>query len=122
MSNTNVANRLKQAMERAELSQTELASKTTISKATISRYLSGEFKPKPKTLNIIAATLNVSAAWLAGYDVPMERESTNKNDDLSRIIARLRRDNDFYAACIALYEMNADQLRSVRDLIAAFNK
>lgn len=114
--------RFREAMSARSMRQADIIKKTGISSSNLSSYLSGRYKPKQKTLAILAYTLDVSEAWLQGYDVPMERERENKNDDLSKIVVRLRRDNDFFAACRALYEMNAQQLQSVRDLIAAFTK
>lgn len=116
------ANRFRYALSYQDMRQTDIANKTGISKSHISSYLKGTFEPKDERRAAIAAALDVSEIWLAGYDVPMKKEDKNKNDDLYKVVARLRTDNVFYAACIALYDMNADQLDSVRGLIAAFKK
>ena len=68
------ANRLKMALEYNNMKPVELANKTHINKSLISNYLSGAFKAKQDKLDIIARTLNVSEAWLMGYDVDMDRE------------------------------------------------
>lgn len=44
-----------------------------IGKPDISMYLSGKMEPKKDKIHVIAYGLNVSEAWLMGYDVPMER-------------------------------------------------
>ena len=56
--------RLKQAMEAENISAKELAEKTGISEATISRYLSGQFVPKQKRTYAIATALGVDPAYL----------------------------------------------------------
>lgn len=68
-----VSNRLREAMYNADKTQADLARETGISKATLSRYLSGQFEPKQIAVNKIAVALNVSEMWLWGCDVPMER-------------------------------------------------
>ena len=68
------ANRLKKALEYNNMKPIDLANKTHINKSLISNYLSGAFKAKQDKLDIIAKTLNVSEAWLMGYDVDMDRE------------------------------------------------
>ena len=60
-------------------SVTSLASEVGVSKQTISAYLSGTRKPKRIMLAELARVINVSEAWLMGYDVPQERQ-----DDYSR--------------------------------------
>ncbi len=80
------ANRLKKALDYNNMKPVELANKTHINKSLISNYLSGAFKAKQDKLDIIARTLNVSEAWLMGYDVDMDREWFPDNEeDLSNI-------------------------------------
>ena len=68
------ANRLKKALDYNNMKPVELANKTGINKSLISNYLSGSFKAKQNKLDVIARVLNVSEAWLMGYDVDMDRE------------------------------------------------
>lgn len=68
------ANRLKKALDYNQMKPVDLANKTGINKSLISNYLSGAFKAKQDKLDIIAKVLNVSEAWLMGYDVDMDRD------------------------------------------------
>lgn len=70
--------RLKEAMVLRNITQAELCTLTKISKSAISQYLSGNFKPKQNRIYILAKALNVSEAWLMGYDVSPTR--TEKDD------------------------------------------
>lgn len=79
-----VASRLKKAMGIAEKTQADLARETGISKATLSRYLSGQFEPKQIAVNKLAVALNVSEMWLWGCDVPMTKKETATKDGLSK--------------------------------------
>ena len=46
-----------------------------MNKSDISQYVSGKVEPNQDKLYVLAKALNVSEAWLMGYDVPMERSS-----------------------------------------------
>ena len=69
---TNIAERLKQAMELQELRQADLAEKSGVNKGALSSYISGRYQPKQENIFRLAKALNVSEAWLMGADVPME--------------------------------------------------
>ena len=47
----------------------------------LSQYVSGKVEPGQRKLTILGLALNVSEAWLMGFDVPMERDSYNKKWD-----------------------------------------
>lgn len=66
--------RLRYALDMREKKAVDLARDLKIPKSAISQYLSGNRTIKDsKRLYIIAEYLNVSEAWLMGFDVPMER-------------------------------------------------
>lgn len=73
--------RIQEAMELRGLKQTDLVEKTGISKGALSSYISGRYVPKQNNTFLIAKALNVNEAWLMGADVPMERDSYNKQWD-----------------------------------------
>ena len=79
----NVSTRLREAMYKAEKTQADLSRETGISKATLSRYLSGQFEPKQNAVNKMAVALNVAEMWLWGCDVPMERPAPEKLGELA---------------------------------------
>lgn len=80
------ANRLKKALDYNNMRPIDLANKTKISKAQICNYLKGTYKAKQDKLYIIAKALDVSEAWLMGYDVNMDREWFPDNkEDLTNI-------------------------------------
>lgn len=66
--------RLKEALERANMKQADLVRATGIDKGSIHHYLTGKYEPKSTPINKMAVALNVNEMWLWGYDVPMERE------------------------------------------------
>jgi transcriptional regulator with XRE-family HTH domain len=70
------SNRLAKALAIRGMKQHELCEKTKIPKSAISQYLSGAFEPKQDRLYIIAQALDVDPVWLMGFDVPMEKEDS----------------------------------------------
>lgn len=60
------------------MKQTDLARLANVPKSSLSLYLSGAYEPKQNRIYDMAKALNVSEAWLMGYDVPMERELPSK--------------------------------------------
>lgn len=70
-----LAERLQYALDIRNMKQVELAQITHIGKSSISTYLTGEYEPKQKNIYKIASALDVSEAWLMGYDVAIAKET-----------------------------------------------
>jgi len=54
-----------------------------MNKSDISQYVSGKVEPNQRKLFVLGKALNVSEAWLMGYDVSRERNNetcSNKNE------------------------------------------
>ena len=66
--------RIKKALKIRGMKQAELCKLANIPKSSLSQYLSGDFEPKQDRIYLIAQALNVSEAWLMGFNVPMERQ------------------------------------------------
>ncbi len=60
--------RVKNLMERDNISQKELAKLSGISEASVSRYLSGNLRPRMDILANIAKVFNVSTSYLVGEE------------------------------------------------------
>lgn len=60
------------------MKQIELATLSGISKYSISHYLKGDWEGKQDAVYELARALDVSEAWLMGYDVPPERKTVAK--------------------------------------------
>ncbi len=67
--------RLKKALDYNNMKPIDLSRKANVDKALICNYLKDGFKPKQDKLHVIAETLNVSEAWLMGYDDEMNKKS-----------------------------------------------
>lgn len=58
-----------------QMTQSELAKRSGISKSSISRYIKGDWEGKQSAVYELAKALGVTEAWLMGYDVPMGSDS-----------------------------------------------
>ena len=115
--------RLRIALTIRNMKAIELSEKTDVPKGAISYYLAGKSQPKADRLYKISAALNVSEAWLLGFDIPMERTAEQKkNDDLVKIIAQMRRDPKFFDIVSKLAELPAEQYDSLTTIISALGK
>lgn len=76
------AERLKEAMEAANMKQADLARATGLSKGGISNYVVGRYEPKSDVISKLAKALDVSEMWLWGYDVPKERSKNLSPDEM----------------------------------------
>ena len=65
--------RIAKALAIRNMRQADLAEKTKIPKSSLSLYLKEAYEPKDDRIYILAKALDVSEAWLMGYDVPMDR-------------------------------------------------
>lgn len=94
--NSTTSNRIKQAMKSSNLKQVDIVNKAKnlenetgikLSKTDLSQYVNGKVQPGQKKLYILAKILNVSEAWLLGYDVESkriddkERKKVNEQQD-----------------------------------------
>ena len=64
---TTFAERLKNAMEQANVSQSDLSRRTGASKAAISQYLSGKNTPNMERIAALANATGVTLDYLIGY-------------------------------------------------------
>lgn len=78
---SNTSERLKEIMKLRNLRQVDILDLTKpyckehnikMNKSDISQYVSGLVEPGQEKLFILGKALNVSEAWLMGYDVPKE--------------------------------------------------
>ena len=74
LSKVEIKDRIKEAIEIREITQSELAEKAKIDKGQLSSYISGKYKPRQNNIDALSLALNVNEAWLMGFDVPMERD------------------------------------------------
>ena len=72
--------RISAALTLRDMKQSELCKLAAVPKSSLSLYLSGAYEPKQDRIYAMAKALNVSEAWLMGYDVPMERDKISPEE------------------------------------------
>ncbi|HEM4100327.1 TPA: helix-turn-helix domain-containing protein [Streptococcus suis] len=86
MRQQSTAERLKIIMQERNLKQVDVIEKSKpfqeqlgikLGKSALSQYVNGVQSPDQHKLTLLSLTLDVSEAWLMGYDVPREREISN---------------------------------------------
>jgi transcriptional regulator with XRE-family HTH domain len=123
MERAELRDRLREALNLRGWKAADLVAKTGIPKGTISYYLSGKTEPKADRLYVIAQALSINEAWLLGYNVPMERSpESKKNDQLAKLIVRLRTDEGFYNTVVALAGLDENQYKGLEQLVLALKK
>ena len=94
MERSSTSERLKQLMSERNLRQVDILEKSKpfqkqlgvkMGRSALSQYVTGKSKPDDKKLYLLSKTLDVSEAWLMGYDVdikrvPDEERGTTQND------------------------------------------
>ncbi len=113
--------RLRLAMDSKGLKAVDLCERGNIPKSAMSYYLSGRQEPKSDRLYLLAKLLDVSEAWLLGYDVPMERSPDQKEaDEMAALFGRIKKDRDFKQLIFHINRLTPAQLDAVKTLLVAF--
>ena len=90
MYKASTADRLKQLMDQYHIKQVDILERAKpfcqkygikLGKNDLSQYVSGKVEPGQNKLFILGLALNVSEAWLMGYDVPIERKTPEEEYD-----------------------------------------
>jgi phage repressor protein C with HTH and peptisase S24 domain len=104
-------------MSKQNLRQVDILEKTKtlsqnmgpkISKADLSQYVNDKVEPRQDKLYILAQALNVSEAWLMGFDVPLVKQDTqNKNfQNINTIYEQLESDRKSNVYKFAIDQLN----------------
>lgn len=87
MKSENTSIRLNQIMKERNLRQVDILERCKpfcekyeikLGRNDLSQYVNGKVEPGQEKLTILGLALNVSEAWLMGFDVPMERIGSSK--------------------------------------------
>ncbi len=121
MSNV-IGNRLNQAMGLRGMTRTDIVNKTGITKGALSSYLSGRYEPKQTNIYKLAKVLNVSPAWLMGFNVDMEKEMDYYEKELLKTAEKfIATREDFFKELKKMikdyYDLTGDQLENVIEYI-----
>lgn len=91
--------RIRDEMQKQNLTMTELAKKSGLNRSTISRYVNDAIEPKQNAIGAIADALGVSPAYLLGFDI---------SEDAREIIDLAKLNDKNLARLLAYYEALID--------------
>jgi transcriptional regulator with XRE-family HTH domain len=113
-----IGQRIQQKRKEMRLSADELAKRLGKDRSTIYRYEKGDIEKFPlDILEPIAKALNTTPAYLMGWE-----NKEKENNIIADIVVRLRTDSDFLSVVETLYSIDEEKLRSVKQMLLAFNK
>jgi transcriptional regulator with XRE-family HTH domain len=113
--------RLKYAMTIKSMKAIDVANASGIPKNSVSYYLSGRSVPKSDRIYVLAKLLDVSEAWLMGFDVAMERSAEQKDvDETVALFNRIEKDREFKRLMLRINRLTSAQLEAVKGVLAAF--
>lgn len=61
-----------------------------LAKNDLSQYVNGKVEPGQEKLTILGLALNVSEAWLMGFDVRMERETKKEQPPIAEGLSNIK--------------------------------
>lgn len=118
--------RLRKALDLREKKAVDLSRDLKIPKSAISQYLAGYRTIKDsERLYLISEYLDVSEAWLMGFDVPMERrlaEIEEKPVEMAERHFEMIMDEDLNEIFEEFRNLDAQKKKLVKDLIHSLAK
>lgn len=115
-----MAKNLRKYMERAGKTQREMSEIAGVSTATFSDWINAKKYPRIDKIEILADYFGILKSDL--IEEKMTEEKNADNEAIASIIVRLRVDKDFFSAVESLYKLDSSKLKSVLELLNAFNK
>lgn len=124
MKKENTSMRLKKLMNDRNIKQIDILNAcipfckkydVKMNKSDISQYVSGKVEPNQNKLFVLGNALNVNEAWLMGYEVPMERITTQAIVQNADIDAEMTMDEDFKQLYLFWKQLNETGKRKLID-------
>lgn len=126
MKKTSTADRLAEIMKERNLKQVDIlrAAKpfcdkygVKLAKNDLSQYVNGKVEPGQEKLTILGLALNISEAWLMGFDVPMERETKKEQPPISGELSLDGITETHRFIINAVFKMPEDRLQALAKLL-----
>lgn len=118
------ANRLKQAMNKINISAQELADKSGVSKASISQYVNGSHKPSNISAPKLAKVLMVNAMWLMGFDIDDENKQPSyyMDPETAKKAQEIFEDKELSLLFDAARDASPEDIQTVHTMLLALKK
>ena len=113
--NENIIARIKHIMAIKDINQAELVRRTGLRASSISDWLTGKYTPKQDKIDIMAAALGVSPAWLMYGKEEVEPYYTDP--ETARMAQEAAKDPDFRLFLDAKRDLSPEDMKIVLDLV-----
>lgn len=116
--------KLKETMLNRGITQSDLSTMTSIRASSISDWLNDKYSPKQDKIAIIAKALNVSPAWLMGYDDISNEESKGYYDDpeVAQLANQIKNDPELRILLDAKRSLSKEDMESVINITKSLLK
>ena len=109
-------------LEKTGESQKELAEIVGVAASTFNDWVKAKKYPRIDKIEIMANHWSILKSDLIEEKSEGHREMQEKNDILTNVIIRMRTDSEFLSVVESLNGLDAEQLRSVKQMLSAFKK
>lgn len=115
--------RLIQLIENKNIGQKEVAEKTGITEATISRYITGKMKPTMKNAQLLADYFGVSIDYLSGGSgSPTTKNDYYINEDTAELAQEIFENPDLKILLSASRKLKKEDLETLIKLVDSMKK
>lgn len=111
--NENIIARIKMLMAVKGISQAELVRRTGIRASSVSDWLSGKYTPKQDKIDLVAAALGVSPAWLMYGKDEAELEPYYTNPETARLAQEALNDPDMQILLDAKRDLSPEDMQII---------
>ncbi|MDY3973483.1 MAG: helix-turn-helix transcriptional regulator [Veillonella caviae] len=109
--------RLKETMNARNMTQSELSTLTSIRASSISDWINDKYQPKQDKIAILAKALNVSPAWLMGYDELSPTESYYEDPEVAEYAEELRTNPEMKLLFSAARDISKESMKKTYEYI-----
>jgi len=109
-------------MEAFDKNQKEIAEIVGVSAPTVNDWIKAKKYPRIDKIEILANYFHILKSDLIEEKSEEHRKMQEKNDTLADVIVRMRTDSEFLSVVESLNGLDAEQLRSVKQMLSAFLK
>lgn len=116
------AENLRYYMEKSGRTQKELADIVGVSAPTMHDWLKGKKYPRIDKIEILANYFKILKSDLIEERTEERKKMQKKADTISDVVLKMKSDSEFLSLAESLKDLNAEQIASVKQLLAVFLK
>ena len=117
-----MAENIKYYMNKKGVNNQQICDALNLKYTTFMDWIKGVTYPRIGKVEAMAKYFGVLKSDLIERKTEQQREAEKKNDKLASIIVRMRYDEDFLSVVETLYELDADKVSGVKQMLNALLK